>query len=100
MRWTPESAGDTGIDSPSHRIGVHGEYLSVETHTYLDFTWIWVEDDIDGDVESVAVTFTSRSGGTQIDLRHTGPWTTREPVDSYRQGWDHVFDSLAEVSRS
>lgn len=85
------------IDAPAHGIGVRGEYLDVAPLDSLAFTWIWLEDGVDGDVENVTVTFTQTLDGTRIDLRHTGPWTTQEPAENYRQGWEHVLASLAEI---
>lgn len=89
--------GQYRIDSPVHGIAVKGEYLNVVSRENLAFTWIWVEGGVDGEVENVTVAFTATSDGTRIDLRHTGPWTTQEPVENYRQGWEHVLTSLAKV---
>lgn len=79
-------------------IGVHGEYLEIVPLQRLVFSWIWIDDGVDGDPnEQVEVTFVPVDGGTRVELRHTGPWTSRAPADSYRQGWEHVLGSLADM---
>ena len=85
------------IADPDAGIAVHGEYLEIEPTDRLTFSWVWVDDDGDGPLEQVAVTFTAAGSGTRVDLVHTGPWTSIEPVESYRQGWDAVFSSLAAL---
>ena len=35
--------------------------------------------------------------GTTITIRHTGPWSTDEPVESYREGWSFVLAALARA---
>jgi len=87
------------IDASDHGIGVRGEFLEVTPPHRLVFSWIWVDDGVDGDTERVTVTFTPDGAGTRLDLLHTGPWTTPEPVESYRQGWDFVFDALSGTTQ-
>lgn len=82
------------IDAPGHGIGVEGEYLQVTPMHRLAFTWVWVQDGVGSDAEHVTVTFTPENEGTRLDLHHTGPWTSQEPVDNYRQGWAHVLAAL------
>jgi len=90
--------GSYRIEAGDHGIGVHGTYQRVQPLDRLDFSWIWVTGDVDGDIEQVCVTFTPDGDGTRIDLLHTGGWTTPEPVENYRQGWDFVLSALAETS--
>lgn len=90
--------GQYRIDSHANGVGVKGEYLNVAPYDKLSFTWIWMEDGVDGEVENVTVTFTSTNGGTRVDLKHTGPWTSQEPVDNYRQGWNHVLATFAGIA--
>lgn len=90
--------GSYRIEAADHGIGVRGEFLEVTPPHRLVFSWIWIDDGVeehspDGP-ERVTVTFTATGDGTRIDLLHTGPWTTTEPVENYRQGWDFVLDAL------
>ncbi len=89
--------GSYRIDAADHGIGVRGEYLVVQPYERLVFSWIWIEDGVEGEVENVVVTLTRHGDRTRIDLLHTGAWTTTEPVENYRQGWEFVFDALDEA---
>ncbi len=87
--------GSYRIEAADHGIGVHGTYQQVRLHERLDFSGIWISGGVDGDIEQVTVIFTPDGDGTRIDLLHTGPWTTIEPVENYRQGWYFVLSALA-----
>ncbi|WP_029136117.1 SRPBCC family protein [Nakamurella lactea] len=92
--------GSYRIDAADHGIGVRGVFLELTPPQRLVFSWIWIEDGAEGESERVAVTFTPDGDGTRIDLLHTGPWTSAEPVDAYRQGWDFVLDALEHTTDS
>lgn len=97
--------GSYRIDAADHGIGVRGEFLEVTPPHRLVFSWIWIDDGGDTGVaeepERITVTFTPDGDGTRIDLLHTGPWTSTEPVENYRQGWDFVLDALTgELARA
>jgi uncharacterized protein YndB with AHSA1/START domain len=85
------------IEAPAAGIAVHGEYVVLDAPNRLEMTWVWVDEDGEGPVEQVAVDFVGEDGGTRVRVRHTGPWTTSDPSESYRQGWDHVLTMLAAV---
>ncbi|WP_052460502.1 SRPBCC family protein [Microbacterium gorillae] len=82
------------IEAADHGIAVHGEYLTWDPCARLDFSWIWSDDGHDGPTERVRVTFAPDGDGTRVTVEHTGPWTTPEPAENYRQGWNHVLDAL------
>ena len=86
--------GSYRIDATEQGIGVHGEYLVIDEPRRLEFSWIWVSDGVDEATERVVVEFVATDDGTTVIVRHGGGWTTAEPVERYRQGWDHVLDRL------
>ncbi len=87
--------GGYRIEAAAHGIAVSGEYLVVDPGRRLAFTWVWT--DVDGAVrdEAVDVTFRETAGGSALVIRHTGPWDTDAPAESYRQGWQFVLEELA-----
>lgn len=90
--------GGYRITAEPQQIGVHGQYLEILPLQRLVFSWIWVDDGVDGDLtEHVEVQFVPVGGGTRLELLHAGPWTSREPADNYLQGWQHVFGSLEKL---
>lgn len=91
--------GTYRIEAAANGIAVSGEYLTWNPFTDLEFSWIWTEDGADDPPERVRVTFTRNGDGTRVHLVHTGPWTTSESAENYRQGWTFVLDAL-EASRS
>lgn len=89
--------GNYRIEAADHGIGVHGEYLTWTPSELLEFSWIWVDQGLEGPEERVCVTFTPDGEGTRVIVVHTGPWTTSEPAKNYRQGWNFVLDALASA---
>lgn len=87
--------GNYQISATTHGFAVHGEYLTWEPHSLLEFTWIWTENGNDGPREHVRVTFAPTASGSLLTVTHTGPWSTPEPAENYQQGWEHVLNSLA-----
>ena len=83
------------IDAPAHGFTVSGEYLVVEPRHRLAFTWVWTDEDGALRDEAVDVTFSESGSGSALVIRHTGPWGTSGPAESYRQGWDFVLAELA-----
>ena len=83
------------IEAPSHGITVSGEYLVVDPERRLAFTWLWTDGDDPIRDEAVDVTFRATGGATSVVVRHTGPWDTDAPAESYRQGWEFVLTELA-----
>jgi uncharacterized protein YndB with AHSA1/START domain len=86
--------GSYRIDSPKAGIGVHGEYLSLDAPHRFTATWIWVDDGTDGEVETISVSLAEHPSGTKLTIVHEGPWTTREPMDAYEQGWQDTLSQL------
>jgi uncharacterized protein YndB with AHSA1/START domain len=87
--------GGYRFSAPAQGLTVVGEYLVVEPRERLGFTWVWTDDDGSSLDEAVEVTFAEAGRGTTITVRHTGPWASDEPVESYRQGWEFVLAALA-----
>ncbi|GAA1935084.1 hypothetical protein GCM10009775_28740 [Microbacterium aoyamense] len=80
--------------APAQGMAVAGEYLVVDPLERLAFTWVWSDDDGVSVDEAVEVMFAEDAGGTALTVRHTGPWPSDEPVESYRQGWEFVLGAL------
>ena len=68
---------------------------AVEPRRRLAFTWVWADDDPATRDEAVDVTFRETERGTTVSVRHTGPWDSDAPAESYRQGWEFVLSELA-----
>lgn len=87
--------GSYRIVAERHGIAVSGEYLVVDPEQRLAFTWIWTDEDGASHDEAVDVMFRDRGSVTDVSVRHTGPWDSDAPADSYRQGWEFVLAELA-----
>ena len=88
--------GEYRIDAPDHGFAVSGEYLVVEPRRRLAFTWVWTDEDGALRDEAVDVTFRETTDrARRWSIRHTGPWGTAGPAESYRQGWEFVLAELA-----
>lgn len=90
--------GGYRIEAASAGIGVTGEFLEVDAPGRLVLSWTWLDDGVPGADERVELTFTAIGDGTRLDLRHTGPWTTPQPVEDYRTGWTSTLDSLQALT--
>ena len=89
------------IESPSHGVGVTGEFVGIEEPERLEMTWVWLDDGEPGPVEHVSVTFTAQdSAHTRISIVHTGPWATPEPAENYTTGWSFTLDQLEAACAS
>lgn len=86
--------GTYSIAAPSAGIAVSGSYLAIDPPNTFEATWVWTDDDGDGPAERIAVSLEPTDGGTVVRVVHTGPWTTEQPADQYRLGWNHVLDEL------
>ncbi|WP_170219265.1 SRPBCC family protein [Nocardioides litoris] len=91
----PRVGGRYRIEAGGAGFGVTGEVLEAEALRRLVVTWHWLDDGEPGEQERVEVVLTPVEGGTRLDLRHTGPWTTAQPAEDYRTGWTQVLDALA-----
>jgi uncharacterized protein YndB with AHSA1/START domain len=86
------------IEATAAGFGVAGRFVDVVAPERLSMTWTWLDESTPGPEEHVAVTFTEVPGGTRLDLRHTGPWTTTQPVEDYRTGWAQTLDALEALT--
>lgn len=82
------------IEAVAAGFGVAGEFVEIDAPARLVLTWTWLDSGVAGDLERVEVTLVEVAGGTRLDLRHTGPWTTPQPAEDYRTGWTSTLDSL------
>lgn len=86
--------GRLTITTPTHDITVTGEYLTVEPEQRLAHTWVWIDQDGSTVDEAVEYTLTAAGQGTQLTVRHTGPWPDGASAEDYRQGWNFVLGAL------
>lgn len=91
--------GSYRISAPGAGITVHGTYEHLDPPNRIDATWIWTDTDGEGPTEHLRIDLEpADDGATRISVTHTGPWTTPEPGENYRQGWEHVLTELATRS--
>lgn len=87
--------GSYRIIAPSAGIVLTGRYLVVESCRRLAFTWEWAGSEDTTTDEAVDLTFTPDGPrGCLVSVRHTGPWPTDEPIESYRLGWESTLPAL------
>ncbi len=78
------------------RFAVSGVYREVARPGRLVFTWKWEGGPMPGVETLIEVDFTSREGGTELRMRHTGfPDTAMR--DSHGQGWGSSFNKLTDL---
>jgi uncharacterized protein YndB with AHSA1/START domain len=70
----------------------HGEYLAIEPHERLEFTWLSAHA---GDSSAVTLLFSDAPGGhTRLKLEHRG-LPSAESAAKHEGGWGHILDMLA-----
>jgi uncharacterized protein YndB with AHSA1/START domain len=72
---------------------MRGDYVALEPHTRVVFTWGWESEGSDPRAGGSTVEFRLEdvSGGTQLRMVHSLPAATVEP---HSQGWDHFLERL------
>lgn len=97
-----DEGGSYRIEAAEHSVGVRGTYLAVDEPRRLSFSWVWYElregVAVEEPADQVEVTFTPEAGGTRVRVVHTGPWTSEQSAENYRQGWSFVLDGLTRAS--
>lgn len=92
----PREGGSYRIHSAAVGMGVTGTFTMVDRPARLAMTWIWLDDDGDGDatevVDQVEVTFTPHAQGTEVTVRHTS--TEHIAGGGAEQGWNDCLDRL------
>ena len=73
-----------------------GEYLEIDPHKRIVFTWGWEEGPITPGSTTVEVTFTPDGDGTIVRLKHAG--LSGEALDAHVEGWEHYLPRLAIVA--
>lgn len=92
--------GSYRIAAPSMgSVIVEGIYLAVAENSRLAFTWIWSDEGGASPADAVDIRFTETSTGTEVTIRHTGPWTEAEQMQDWSAGWSDTLDSLTETLR-
>lgn len=90
-RWTwTHDNGDTSA----------GEYVAIDPHERLVFTYGWESgqfaDVVAPGSSTVAVTFTATDTGTRVNVEHTG--VIDEVAANHRAGWEYFLSVLANVA--
>ena len=83
-------APEDGGDEPAV---VAGEYLVIDRHTLLVYTWSWATPGWSGRDSEVRIDFVPEGDATRIKLTHSG-LLDDEALRAHRQGWDGAFDRL------
>ena len=76
-----------------------GEFLAIESPTYLEYTWIWAEPAAPGEPKYTFVKVSFRDLGderTEIVLTHEG-FVDPEDRDDHTSGWTSILDHLASA---
>ena len=78
----------------------HGEYLVIERHSHLVFTWELDDQDCPGSrgvcvSTLVSLTLREQGGGTWLQLLHE-QLPTESARQGHRLGWQACLDSLAQ----
>lgn len=85
--------------APAAGVAVGGEYLVVDEPHRLVFTWQWKDAAGNTVDETVELEFEIIESGTQLRLRHSGPWADDAAAASYREGWHFTLDQLEALLR-
>ncbi len=87
-------AGMPGMEGGPATIGLSGEFLEVEAHRTLRYTFQWEGQDL---VTQVTISLEDApGGGTVVTLRHEG-FPAPEFVPDHEHGWSASFDRLAAL---
>ena len=81
------------------RVIVDGEFLAIESPTYLEYTWIWAEPAAPGEPKYTVVKVSFRDLGderTEIVLTHEG-FVDPDDRDDHTSGWTSILDHLASA---
>ncbi|WP_109471710.1 SRPBCC family protein [Ornithinimicrobium cavernae] len=85
--------GDYLVQSVAAGIGVRGTFRTLREPDLIELTWTWLDGDSAGPEEQVRVDLAEQDGGTLVTVTHQV--VDPDGVESYRQGWTHVLDSLS-----
>jgi uncharacterized protein YndB with AHSA1/START domain len=75
-----------------------GEYLEVERHRRLVFTWHWPRSTPER-VSRVTITFMPSGGGTELVFRHDR-FHDHAAADNHKRGWTAAFAGLDAFMQS
>ncbi|MEM7111367.1 MAG: SRPBCC domain-containing protein [Chloroflexota bacterium] len=81
------------VETPEGVSQMHGVFQTFERPERLQYSWEWDEN---GEVTQIDVRFVEISGGTRIEIEHTGfrSAASRETHDS---GWDSYVAGVVEL---
>ncbi len=92
----PQPGGIFRMTMPDGRTA-RGQYLDLQPHTRVVFTWGWVDTPgIPPGSSTVTVDLIPNEDGTLIRLTHTG--LAHDEAAMHRMGWDHYIPRLAAVA--
>lgn len=88
----PRPDGTFAVDVAGH--AVRGRYLHVEPHTRVVVSWgVAGSPDLPPGTSTVEFRLTPTTGGTRVDLTHSGLPDTRLP--GHAEGWEHFLPRLS-----
>lgn len=94
----PRPGGLFRVDYGPEYGAARGEYLAVEPHSRVIFTWGWENpaDPIQPGQSTVEVTIEPIGGASHLTLRHSG--LVGAARASHDDGWAHFLSRLAEAA--
>jgi len=98
MDVRPGGRWRVGMRSPDGKaMWTRGEFRELERPSRLVFTFAWEEPDgvLDDRERLVTVSFTERSGQTEVVVRHAA-FATIEARDRHGEGWSDCLDRFIE----
>ena len=83
------------ISPDATRHWLRGEFLVIEPHDRVAFTWIWEQGDIAGLETLVSVRLAAKDKSTELVLEHSR-LPSESSVKAHEGGWSSSFDCLAD----
>lgn len=74
---------------------LRGEFLIIQPHDRVAFTWIWEQGDIAGLETLVSVRLAAKDNSTELVLEHSR-LPSESSVKAHEGGWSSSFDCLAD----
>lgn len=77
---------------------MRGEYLELQPHSKIVFTWHWEDDETWRDhISIVNIELFERDGGTEVRLTHE-QLPNEESREGHAQGWNSALEELEKYS--
>ena len=78
------------MPTPDGEIPHTGEFLEVDPHSRLVFSW---NSPFSGEGSTVTLSLTPQDAGTHIELTHV-KFPSAESRDNHEKGWGHILEAL------